>query len=100
MRILKCGVTDLYAGAKSIVLSVLLAGVLAACQEATEPLPPQSPPTPQTSPLLEQLPRPDKHAAEQNTSGIETAVFKYKASTQLHFHDAQGKPIKRFVIHT
>jgi hypothetical protein len=88
-----------HAGIKSILLTGCLALSMMACDKTTDsPMPPQNPPTPKASSTAPNAG--SEYPGLYDASNVASAVFKYKSSTQLQYQNAQGKQVKRLVIHT
>jgi hypothetical protein len=88
-----------YAGIKSILLTIGLATAMSACEKTTDsPMPPQNPPTPKASSNAPNAG--NSYPGLYDASNVAGAVFKYKSSTRLQYQNAQGKKVKRLVIHT
>jgi hypothetical protein len=88
-----------YAGIKSVLLTICLALAMAACDNSPDgPMPPQNPPTPKASSTAPNAG--NEYPGLYDASNVAGAVFKYTSSSNLQYQNAQGKPVKRRVIHT
>lgn len=87
------------AGIKSILLTICMAAAMAACDKTTDnPMPPQNPPTPKASSNAPNAG--NTYPGLYDASNVAGAVFKYTSSSKPQYQNAQGKPVRRRVIHT